>query len=173
MRVTFAICALLSLLGCAAPQAGTAPRDALKVELVEFPLSVKFTNSGTKPVRILKPVDGSESCWFMPYYKLTVKDQAGREIPRLPRCGMTGFIWSNTKWPDDYLVTVPPGGSFSRPLHVNHDIPKTALYTLCFHYVFRPESNRTPVGRYPRHLWRGELVSNTLDIPLKAVPHER
>ena len=171
MRTLFAIIALVGLVGCATPNAKSRP-DALKVTISDAPLTVTFTNQGDEPIRILKPLDGSESCWIMPYYKLTVTDKDGREIPRSARCGMYGYPYWHTKWPDDYLVTIPAQASYSLPLRPNHDVPLTGSYTLCFHYIFTPDTKWTPGGRYPRNLWRGEALSNTLEAHLEALKHE-
>jgi hypothetical protein len=171
MRTSLAIIALIGLFGCVT--SSTVPSsDVLKAEISGAPLTVKFVNNGDEPIRILKPLDGSESCWIMPYYKLTVTDEGGKEIPRSARCGMYGYPYSNTKWPDDYLVTIPAQGSYSLPLRPNHDIPVTGSYTLCFHYIFKPDTKWTPGGRYPRNLWRGEVTSNTIEARLETVQRE-
>lgn len=172
MRAIFAIIALVCLVGCSAPRASSSRADALKVEISDSPLTVKFINTSTESLRILKPLDGSEWCWIMPHYKLTVTDRRGQTIPLSVRCGLYGYPYYETKWPDDYLVEIPAGGSYSRPLELNHDVPASGTYTLCFHYIFRPDNNRTRGGRYPRHLWRGEVSSNTIDAHLEALERE-
>ena len=167
----FVIIALMCLVGCVT--SGSGPRlDLLKAEISDAPLTVKFVNCGDEPIRILKPLDGSEWCWIMPYYKLTVTDERGKEIPRSARCGMYGYPYSDTKWPDDYLVTIAAHGSYSLPLRPNHDIPVTGSYTLCFHYIFEPDTKWTPGGRYPKSLWRGEVTSNTIEKRLEPVQRE-
>jgi hypothetical protein len=172
MRALLAIIALVGLLGCSTPSAKTVRSDALKLELSDSPLTLRFINTSSDPVRILKPLDGSEWCWIMPYYKLTVTDQRGQTIPLSGRCGLHGYPYYDTKWPNDYLVEIPAGGSFSHPLRLNHEVPVTGPYTLCFSYIFKPDSNRTPGGRYPRQLWRGEVSSNTIEAHLQALERE-
>jgi hypothetical protein len=171
MRTFFAIMALIGLAGCATSSTGLKS-GVLKVEISDAPLTAKFRNSGGEPIRILKPLDGSESCWIMPYYKLTLSDERGKEVPRAARCGLYGYPWSGTKWPDDYLVTIPAGGDYSVPLRPNHDIPTTGLYTISFHYVFKPNTKWTPGGRYPDNLWRGEVISNRIEARLEAMKRE-
>jgi hypothetical protein len=95
----------------------------------------------------------------------------GREIRRSARCGMMD-LWEGTKWPGDYLVTIPPGGSYSRPLRLNHDIPVSGTYKLCFHYIFEPKTKWVFGKRYPKHLWRGEIDSNIIEMHLAELKRE-
>ncbi len=44
-------------------------------------VKVSFENKGDKPLKILKPVDGSEWGWHLPVYALKVVDPAGKELP--------------------------------------------------------------------------------------------
>jgi hypothetical protein len=171
MRTPLTIIALVGLVGCAIPNPGSHS-DALRVKISDAPLTVTFINGGDTPIRILKPLDGSESGWIMPYYKLTVVGSDGREIPHSAICGMYGYPFSHTKWPDDYLITIPAQASYSLPLRPNHDVPLAGSYTLCFHYIFKPDTKWTPGGRYPRNLWRGEATSNTIEAKLVAVERE-
>jgi hypothetical protein len=142
----------------------------LKLELHDSPLAVTFTNTSPKPIRILKPLDGSEWCWIMPHYKLTVTTAEGQVIPMGPRCGLFGHPYSDTKWPDDYLVTIPPGGSHKQPLTAFHAIKATGTYNLQFHYIHKPDTDETPGGPYPPNLWRGETSSNTIKMRLERQP---
>ena len=68
----------------------------LKLELSATPLTVTFINTGKEPIRILKPLDGSEWCLIMPHYKLTVTDDRGQEMPMRARCGFFGYPYSGT-----------------------------------------------------------------------------
>ena len=161
---------VLGLSGCggsAIPTAVSSERSVgLKLELSDSPLAVQFVNTSDKPIRILKPSDGSEWCWIMPYYKLTVTDTLGREIPRAKRCGNFGSPYFNTKWPDDYLVAIPPGTTYQHPLCHSHELPAAGTYTLRFEYVFTPDIDTTPDGPYPPDLWRGEVSSNSISAHL-------
>jgi hypothetical protein len=170
MRGLFAILAFAGLCGCASPS-GESELKALKVELSDKPLRVTFTNSGKGPIRILQPLDGSESCATMPYYRLSVVDEGGKEVPLASRCGMgIGQPYWHTKWPEDYLVTIPAEGSYSVELRNCHAIPTTASYTVRFTYVFKPDTKwYPPDGRCPRRLWRGEVTSNAISARLEAV----
>jgi len=160
-----------SLVGCATPAPRAQVSATLKVEISDSPLALRFTNSGSEPMQILKPLDGSESCWIMPYYKLIVTDMRGKEIRRSARCGMMD-LWEGTKWPDDYLVTILPGGSYSRLLRPNHDLPASGTYKLCFHYIFEPATKWVFGKRYPKDLWRGETSSNIIETHLDEVKQE-
>jgi hypothetical protein len=171
MRSLIVSIPLLILAGCAAPAPQARISPTLKVEISDSPLTLKFINAGNQPVRILKPLDGSESCWIMPYYKLTVTDERENEIPLSPRCGNYYFYW-HTIWPDDYLITIPPGGSYSRRLPLFHDIPVSGTYQLCFHYIFEPKTKWAFDKRYPKHLWHGEAISNIIETHLEKVKLE-
>lgn len=160
------------LTGCSilGPHAQTS--STLKVELSDSPLTVKFINTGVEPIHLLKPLDGSESCLIMPYYKLTVTDEHGKKIRHSAECGLYGFLYENTKWPGDYLVTIPAGASYTHPLELDHDIPLTGVYTVHFRYIYDPNSNQKGGRRYPRNLWRGEASSNPIKTHLEAVKLE-
>lgn len=139
----------------------------LKIQLTAAPLAATFTNTGTEPLRILKPLDGSEWCLIMPHYRLTITDSQGKEVQLRPRCGLYGHPYTGTKWPDDYLVTLPPGESYTHPLHLHcHKLPAAGVYNLRFEYLFAPKTDTTPGGAYPPGLWRGEAVSNTIQTKL-------
>ena len=146
-----------------------ATRKTLKLELSDSPLAVTFVNIGKEPIRLLKPLDGSEWCWIMPYYKLTVTGTSGQEVPLMSRCGNYGFPYFGTTWPDDYVLTIPPGGSCQHKLDPVHDIRVSGTYKLQFQYIFTPETDNTPGGPYPPDLWRGEASSNSISARLD--PH--
>jgi hypothetical protein len=147
-----------------------ADPNPLRLDLTPTPLAVTFTNTGTEPLRILKPLDGSEWCWIMPHYRLTVTDDRGQEVPFSIRCKLFGHPYSDTKWPDDYLVTIPAGGSYKHPLTANHHIKATGVFSLRFQYRFTPETNQFLGGTYPADLWRGEASSNTIKTQLEVSP---
>lgn len=172
LSARFIIIALLGLVGCTTPDKTTDASTALKLEISNSPLTVKFINTSAQPIKISKPLDGSEHCWIMPHYKLMVTDHQGRPVPLSGRCGLYGFPEGSTRLPDNYLVTIPPGASYSRQLELTHDIPKSGMYKLCFHYVFYPGNNNRPDHRYPRGLWSGEVTSNTIEAHLEAKKQE-
>lgn len=147
------------------PQAIDSP---LKLELQANPLAVKFVNVSKRPLHILKPLDGSECCWIMPHYKLAIRNENGDEIPHRSRCGLFGFPYTGTKWPDDYAVTIEAGGSYIHRIEFVHNIPEAGAYTFRFEYRFTPVSDFTPGGRYPMNLWQGTAESNTIVMKLTS-----
>jgi hypothetical protein len=181
--------------------ASCAPREPLEpatenpdlqVELRDGPLRVTFTNKGDVPLRILKPLDGSEHCWIMPHYDLTLIDTRGKKLVRGGRCGNFGLPYSGTKWPEEYLITIQPGASHHQPLDADHyrrpsedvilfdelggatvkrlrdDRPVSGTFTAQFRYVFLPDTDDTPGGPYPSGLWRGKAVSAKITIKLPS-----
>ena len=130
------------------------------------PVTVTFTNTSKTPIRILKPLDGSEWLWIMPHYKLIATDDQNHEMPLSSRCGMFGYPYSGTKWPDDYLITIPAGGAYKLCLRPNHLIKTAGTFSLRLQYIFTPKTDQTPGGPYPPDLWRGEATSDTLKMKL-------
>ena len=164
------ITALLFTVGSAFG-ADTPPQPTpLKLELTATPLAVTFTNTSTEPLRILKPLDGSEWCWIMPHYKLTVSNERGQEVPFTIRCKSFGYPYTDTKWPDDYLIIIPAGGTYKHTFNTNHDIKAPGTFNLRFQYIFLPKTDQTPGGPYPPNLWRGEASSNTIKTRLEPFP---
>lgn len=148
------------------PRNRTPDGPALSLRLQQNPLGVVFVNSGNKPIRILKPIDGSEWCWVMPHYDLSVFDLNGIEIKRMGRCGNFGGPYSNTSWPDDYLVMIPPGGEYFRHLPLVHQIPQTGPYRIQMEYTFDLTSGQGPSRQCPEGLWTGRIRSNSLVVTL-------
>ena len=166
-----------SVVGPVPNQSGPNPHQPgvpLKLELQSNPLAVKFINMSNEPLRILKPLDGSEWSWIMPYYKLTVTTKNGHEMPIISRCARFGLGY-NKVWPDGYMVTINPGESYLHIIYEHvHKVPKEGLYTVQFEYQFTPNYDQLP-GRgprmflmsghgsiYPPNLWRGTATSNTI-----------
>lgn len=150
------------------PLATPASRDTLHLELSEHLLTARFMNRGAHPIRILKPMDGSEWGWTMPHYRLIVVDQMQVEVPMRSRCGIYGFPYSGTTWPDDYLITIPAGGVYEVPMYHNHRIDAVGTYHVTLEYRFDPDSNTTPSGdRYPDGLWIGQVTSKTIQVELR------
>ena len=88
-------------------------------------VKVAFENKGDKPLKILKPVDGSEWGWHLPVYALKVVDPAGKELPMGERCGLSG-LYSDLKWPDDYEIVIPAKGRTELTVRFSRPIPSTA-----------------------------------------------
>jgi hypothetical protein len=164
-----AVIAVLSARSAApAPAPRPEPKGAsLKLELRGSPLTVKFVNVGKEAIRILKPLDGSEWCWIMPHYKLTIINEQDAEVGYGSRCATYGFPYWGTKWPNDYVVIIRPGASYTHRLSHNHRILEAGTYRLRFEYNFTPKCDRTPGGPYPPGLWRGSAISNTIETKLK------
>jgi hypothetical protein len=158
----------------AGPLAAQIPRPAdvpLRVELQADPLAVKFINTGKEPVRILKPVDGSEWGWVMPHYKLTAIDGRDREVGLAARCKLYGAPYMGTKWPDDYVVTIRPSESRTHPISLlSLSIRTEGMYRLRFEYRFTPKADGLPGladAPYPPDLWRGSVTSNEVEVRLR------
>ena len=140
----------------------------LVLELQAVPFGVNFHNKGKTPLQVLKPIDGSEWCWVMPHYRLALVDEVGKKAHLVSRCGNHGLPYGDTRWPDDYLVVVPPGKSHFHPLDADLYNREGGRYTAVFEYKFLPgtESGPGPENPYPPGLWRGKAVSNEIVIRL-------
>ena len=158
------VAALESVAAAPVPQ----PRPSvLLLELRTDPLTARFVNPGRDSVRILKPLDGSEWCWIMPHYRLTVIDDHDRVAPLAARCLMYGFPYTGTAWPADYVVTIPGGGEHIHPVRGHHHVLREAgTYRLRLEYLFAPKAGRTPGGPYPDGLWVGSALSNVVEVRL-------
>jgi len=131
---------------------------------------VRFVNQSNKPIRILKPLDGSNYSWIMPHYAFLLDDGKGTKFDQFPRCGNFGYPYSDTTWPDDYLVEIGPGKTHEEATYLPFVIPEDAEYTVTFTYVFTPDTDVLPNGEhtYPRKLWKGKAKSNSIRLRLKA-----
>jgi hypothetical protein len=183
LRISISCVVVLGLLFGASQLVTSAPaeRDAAIQELplhdLEITLHraagnaflVRFRNLTATPLQILKPIDGSEHAWVMPYHEFSLTDDQGGKYPMSGRCGMCGTPYSDTAWPADYLVTINPGEAFEYETYLNYHFNEEKEYLVSFRYVFRPESEflRDGVHRYPRELWQGEAKSPTIRVRLK------
>ncbi|MCA9050784.1 MAG: hypothetical protein KDA89_18725 [Planctomycetaceae bacterium] len=132
---------------------------------------VRFVNQSDKPIRILKPLDGSYHSWIMPHYAFLVDDGKGTGFDHIPRCGHFGYPYYETTWPDDYLVQLSPGEAHEEATaHLPFNIPEDGEYSVTFSYVFTPDSDLLPTGEhtYPKGLWRGTATSSAIRVRLKA-----
>ena len=175
----FSIAAVSLLSACertmSTPQGRAEPADnpALAVSLKmtdneEF--VVRFVNQSDKPIRILKPLDGSYYSWIMPHYAFSLDDGKESKVDQFPRCGNFGNPYADTTWPDDYLVEIGPGKSHEESTYLLFVLPEDGEYTVTFEYVFTPDSDLLPTGQhaYPRKLWKGRAASNPLRVRLRA-----
>src|SRR5207248_3462432 len=95
-------------------------------------LRVRIDNRSNTPITILHPLDGSEDCWLMPFYRLTLLDDRGHPVARdHVRCNMFG-LWANMNWPNDYRITLQPGQSFEHQARLAHRVPKDGRYRAMF-----------------------------------------
>lgn len=136
-------------------------------------ISIRFTNPGSnEPIQILKPIDGSEWGWCMPHYAFSVDDGKGSEIRKLPRCAHHGLPYSDTSWPEDYVIEIPAGQTRDMPAFMPHLIPADGEYAISIEYIFPPTSETLRGGkhRYPSELWQGRAKSETILVKLKGVP---
>lgn len=162
---------LLLAARCPADDAGT-----LKVELVrtrskldaffQNVITVRFTNTGRIPVRILAPLDGSTEGFYAPSYLFSVRDASESPIPMLPRiCGLSGK-WSGTTWPEDYVIVLGGLQSHEIPFHLRFEVPKDGPYSVGFQYVVKDTSS--PTYPIPNDAWRGVLRAPDVHLDLKA-----
>lgn len=129
-----------------------------------FYVQLSFHNATPKPVSILKPVDGSLVCRHMPYYRFTIRDPDGQKLPINAGCGLSG-LWADTRWPQDYLVEIPPGKSYKTQMTVYFlRFKKKGAHTVSFEYVYEPTKERFAP---PLQAWRGSLKASDsmLNVP--------
>jgi len=131
---------------------------------------VRFVNQSDKPISILKPLDGSYYSWIMPHYAFSLDDGKGTKFDQFSRCGNFGHPYSDTTWPDDYLVEIGPGKTYEEAAYLPFVIPEDGEYTVTFNYVFTPDTDLLPTGEhtYPRKLWKGKVTSKSIHVRLKA-----
>lgn len=151
---------------------------ALEVRLLPFPdgrslhnrnpVIVRFTNRENQPIRILRPLDGSEWSWHMPYYRFTIHDADGTPLELASRCGVSG-LWANVEWPDDYIIRILPGDSYEMQVGIPHPIPADGEYTVSFEYVYDPKAAAKSSIEYPDGLWEGHARSEGIRLQLNGV----
>lgn len=162
--------------------AGTASADEppeLTVEVVGVAkksaapgVRVRFENHMLTPLKILRPLDGSEWGWHMPQYALSIVDSTGMSIPMGTRCGMSG-LYSGLKWPDDYLIRLRPGDAYEMTVNLYRSIPVRTRYRVSFSYTYstlkKPGKENTGI-QYPDDLWRGTATSKPVELELPTSP---
>jgi hypothetical protein len=143
------------------------PDPVLSVEVVVPPpgvevreVTLRFRNWSGVSGYLLKPLDGSEWCKFMPHYRWTPVGPAGKPLSRRSRCAHCG-TWSNTKWPDDYLVELKPGASWEITRQLPLRVEQPGMHRVRFEYEYLPGPNDFP---QPARAWRGRLVSAEVDL---------
>lgn len=151
---------------------------ALDVQLLPYPearslfnrnpVLVRFTNRDTQGIRILRPLDGSEWSWHMPYYQFTVCDAEGKKLELSPRCGNSG-LWANRDWPNDYMILLGPGDSYEMQVGISHVIPTDGEYTVQFEYIYDPAIASKSDIEYPDGLWVGHARSEKMLLALSGL----
>ena len=172
LRVLAAVFALLLPLASAEPE----QKEELKVSIIgKSPdnrgVTVRFENRTNQPIRLLRPLDGSEWGWHMPVYNLTLSNSKGEVIPIGARCGLSG-LYSSMKWPDDYRIQILPGHAYEMPVDLCREIPADGLYTVRFRYHYDPKGETTkkdPEIVYPADLWVGIAESKPKVIEFSKV----
>lgn len=133
---------------------------------------IRFENPTPSRIKILRPLDGSEWGWHMPYYSLSITDSTGANIPMGMRCGMSG-LYSNLKWPDDYLIQILPHDAYEMTVALGRSIPAKGRYRVSFSYTYSSikKAAREDAGiKYPGDLWTGTATSEPVDIELPESP---
>jgi hypothetical protein len=159
------------------PDQVSGRRPEIAVELFPYPkdksiynrspVMVRFTNNSERPVRILKPLDGSLWCWHMPYYKLAVEDGSGNELSLRGRCGNSG-LWADREGPDDYIVELKSGGTYEQEIGLHHMVRTPGTHTVTFSYIYDASKAGLRGITYPKGLWEGEARSAATQLELKA-----
>lgn len=153
----------------------TADAGPLSLQLIPFSdtrykdrVTAIFKNTSDQTIRILKPMDGSTRSLVYPHYASSVSDQERKIMPlQTGWCALIWF-WSNTKWPDDYIVALKPGEIFEMPFLVVHQIPKTGKYIVTLRYEFAPKADEKIFNEsYPSNLWIGKVTSNPVTVTLE------
>ncbi|MCB1064924.1 MAG: hypothetical protein KDN20_18650 [Verrucomicrobiae bacterium] len=122
-------------------------------------MKLEFSNHSDNEIRILRPLDGSEWCWIYPYYKFEVTDSAGNKLPLELRCGNFGYPYSETNWPDDYLIVIPAGKAKTIMVRCPMRFREGETYSISMSYIFTEDAEPTPGYPYPKDLWIGTVKS--------------
>lgn len=176
LATLLAVLLLSPLLVFAAPE--PAPALTAEIRQAEKPGSILanhfeicLRNTGTNTLFILKPLDGSLWSWMLPFYRFAVSDTKGRKLG-MPQRFKFGGLWGGTRWPDDYLVKLLPGESFSTVLDLCYPIPEDGEYDVLFEYVMdtAQDPNRGVLLTYPPEAWNGKAASRPIRILLRKQP---
>jgi hypothetical protein len=162
----------------------SAPKraGALTIEVVPQPATnpdandsviLRFRNIGEKPLFIIKPLDGSFECRFIPYYRLTLIDPDGEPLKPRGGCKPAG-LFSDTKWPQDYLVEIAGGEHWDRhfpDIAYRYNVQQTGQHTIAFEYVYEPEKDPGWQGERPTpppaKAWRGTVRAAPVVMELR------
>ena len=135
-------------------------------------LLATFKNESTSNIRILRPIGGSEWPVFSiePSYELSISDVSGVALPIKGHCKVVG-PFTDTRWPDDYVVMLSPGESIAIKVYITATVPEDGAYSVRLKYRF------TGKAKYPlptmkadlsgRAIWNGEVESAVTQLKLK------
>jgi hypothetical protein len=169
--------AVLFILTPFAVSAQTTDQSGLKVSVLRASserraVIIRFENHTAAPLRLLRPIDGSEWGWHMPIYSLTIADSDGKSLPMGGRCGNSG-LYSNMKWPDDYQFQILPGDAYEMAVEICREIPVSASYKVTFEYQYDPTVKTRKQDdriKYPGDLWVGSAKTEATAIEIAKQP---
>lgn len=141
-------------------------------------LTVRFTNTGRRTLFILRPLDGSFDGVLAPFYRFTIRD-ASAEPVRLGAMDNINGLWSETSWPDDYLIALLAHHAHETPVLISFalgfKIPIKG--TIDFEYSMPvdppPTKGRTNPEidlTYPQTVWRGTATAKRVIFDSSAQP---
>jgi len=133
------------------------------------PVTLQFTNLSEQTIKVMKPQPGSQLALSQPYYVLEMSDPLGNRILPDPHSKMAEPS-DSPKWPDDYVVELPPGQSFVTNIGFYRPLALSGRYRMQFGYTYDPEL-KGPKGdslgiNYPRGLWIGTASSDIQVVDL-------
>ena len=127
---------------------------------------VRFENMSRSPLKLLRPLDGSEWGWHLPFYDVSLTDSAGKAVPLGSRCGVSG-LYSNIKWHDDYRFQILPGDAYETHVDIARDEGTSGKFTVRFRYTYDgavAAANKGSGIPYPEDLWSGSTASEPVEI---------
>jgi hypothetical protein len=131
-----------------------------------FPVQVRLTNEGQSEVIVFRPLDGSDYCWHLPYYRFEVESSSGEALKPQVRCAMSG-VWADTTWPASYAVRLAPGESFEVTLDPPQ-IVEPGTYKVRFAYEYRLEEEVQGAFPTPPGAWIGVAEAPEIVVTFPA-----
>ena len=127
---------------------------------------VRFENMSHSLLKLLRPLDGSEWGWHLPFYDVSLTDSAGKAVPLAGRCGVSG-LYSNIKWPDDYRFQILPGDAYETHVDIAREYGIAGKFTVRLRYTYDgavAAANKGSGVPYPEDLWSGSTASEPVQI---------
>jgi Leucine-rich repeat (LRR) protein len=180
----FAFGIMAALFGSVNRPAPIQASGNLSVEIVPFPddqagdsVIVRFKNNGSTPLSIIKPLDGSIEGTLMPHYDFKITDSTGKRLYRMGFCANCYGLWSNTVWPDDYVIEIGPGKTWELEQRLSCRPPTNGAVNISFEYTYKPETivfrrrnpSRTTTVSPPRNAFVGTVAAARVSAHLYAV----